>query len=365
MAVTRTRFSEPPPPAPHGPFSHGNSPPPFPAPPPTANAPQVPFYPITLGRGLSLTWHMFRFGWRTFVAITVIAAIPIALIDGFFQYLTSDAISAWQQAVIGNPSGTPPNPSLALGDFPAAAFGLLILGAFIAGPIATFAGAALVDAIDRAMRGERLRARGSFGTALRRWKGLLALFLILTLGSLASALIAFAPTLLAALPQALGLDAGAGAFLFLIILVAVSFAGIFAFIRIAFSLQTLMVERASAIEALQRSWFLLGGSMLRLVGWMIVLSLVVGLAGLLFEIPAFLIGFVLFPPDLTAIEAGTATTSTGFTVVVTVVAAIGAAVLQPLVMIGATLLYFDVRFRHGENVPTPGHPPSQHQDTSA
>ncbi|HEY5520377.1 MAG TPA: hypothetical protein VIK08_06945 [Candidatus Limnocylindrales bacterium] len=345
------RFS-PPPPTP-GPFPPPEWGPPHP---PSGSAPLPGFYPLTIGRGVSLAFHLFRFGWRTFVSITVLAYVPLLITSAWAEYVTFDAITAWQQSITGDPFGPPPDPRLVLTGFPATAIGLILLVTVISGFFTTIGGAALIHAIAGSIRGERLSARRSFRAALGRLRSLLGLYLILTLGGVAASVVGFVLPLLGALPSALGIGGGPVALLGLIVFVALIFGFIFVMIRIAFAIQVLMIEEVSIGEALRRSWFLLSGSMLRLVGWMIVFALVVALLGLVFEIVGLIGAFLISPPRLSTIATFSSTFGVTFGVVESVASTLAAAVFQPLIVIGSTLLYFEIRWRHGESVPVPGQP---------
>ena len=342
-----------PPPPPHGPFAPDWTPPQAPSPGP---GPFPGFYPISIGRGISLAWHLFRFGWRTFVSISVIAYIPIVIATAWAEYVTFDAIYNWQQTLIGSPLGTAPDPHVVLATLPTSAFGAILLVALICGPFSTIGGAALINAIASGIRGERLSTRRSFGAALARLKSLLALYVILTLGGIALSAVSYVLPALGVLPSALGINGGPVALLALVVLVALTFGFIFAMIRIAFAVQTLMIEGLSAADALRRSWFLLSGSMLRLIGWMLLFAVLIGLLGLVFEIGGFAVAAIVAPPRLSSISTLTSTFPVMFEVIVSVFTTLGAAVFQPLIMIGATLLYFEIRWRRGESVPAPGQP---------
>ena len=345
------RFSPPPPtPGPSSPAEWG------PPPPPSGPTPSASFYPLTIGRGVSLAFHLFRFGWRTFVGISLVVFIPVVIVEALAQYATFSAISEWEQRLTGGPFGGPSDPSAVLTTFPIWAYGVIVLAAFVAGPFSTVGAAALIDAIVTAIRGGRLSARRSFRAALGRLRSLLGLYLILTLGGIGIGLIGYAPTVLTALPSALGVSGGLLALLGLIVFVAVVFAFIFFMIRIAFALQALIIEDLPVAGSLRRSWALLAGSMLRLMGWMIALTFVAGLLALVFEICGVLVAFIVSPPHLSTLATFNSTFGLTFAVVLTVFSGLGAAIVQPVILIGSTLLYFEIRWRHGESVPVPGQP---------
>jgi len=94
------------------------------------------------------------------------------------------------------------------------------------------------------------------------------------------------------------------------------------------------------------------GSMWRLLGWAAVFGLIVGLISLPFSLAVTVLGFIISPPHLTIPMTLTINPASYFTQ--SLLATLISAVLLPLVDIGFILLYFDLRFRHGETVPVPG-----------
>ena len=318
-------------------------------------APQPAFYPITLGRALSLSFSLFRFGWRTFAAIGVIVAIPVALVEAVVQYMTFDAITAWERSIVGNPLAPRPSAQAVVASLPASTLLIIIVGTFVVAPFLAIGGAALVDAIASAVRGEHLSTKRSFSVAVGRLPSLIGLFLILGLGSLGASAIGYTTPLLSSIMAALGIAGGPVALLGLIVFVAVAFLVAFVLIRLAFAMETLIIERLPLMAALRRSWYLLSGSMLRLVGWMIVFAIVVGLIAFVVGIPIAIVAFIVSPPRLTDLTAA-AGFGMNFAIITVVAGQVVGVVLQALVMTGAVLLYFDVRFRHGEQVPAPGQP---------
>ncbi len=316
---------------------------------------QVPgFYPISIGRGVSLSFNLLRFGWRTFVAINLVAIVPVAIVTSIAALLTYDAMSEWQQSLLATPFGPRADATAALAGFPWSALGVTIVASFLVGPFATIGGAALINATQTAIGGGRLSARHSLAAALARLKSLLGIYFLLWITSIAVSLVGVTLPLLSVLPSALGITGGPIALLGLIVFVSVMFAFGFMAIRLALVVEALMVEHLSVVDAVRRSWRLLGGSMLRLVGWALVFALILGLIDLVIGIVAFIIGIIISPTALTSLGSVSATA----VMVQSLVTTIAGAVFQPLATIGMTLLYFDIRRRRGDSVPEPGQPPS-------
>ena len=126
--------------------------------------------------------------------------------------------------------------------------------------------------------GQRPSARASIGAALSRLRtlvgaGLLAILLtigILLIGVAIGTLLILANVVNGALQPGLLVFAG------LIVVVAAIAILIFVSVRLTFIPQAVMVEGLGAVESLRRSWRLISGSSLRVFGYSIVFSLLVG-----------------------------------------------------------------------------------------
>ncbi len=97
-------------------------------------------------------------------------------------------------------------------------------------------------------------------------------------------------------------------------------------VRLFFAPQAVMLERLGAMAALKRSWLLTSGSFWRLLG----IGVVYVLIGVLFALVA------LIPAELARLISEEAST---------VVAALLGAVFLPFTLVGATLVYLDLRVR--------------------
>lgn len=295
---------------------------------------------------------MFRFGWRTFITINVVAYLPIALVSALSAYATEGPMSDWQQSLLASGAGGYANQSQLLATFPWWAFALAIGTGFLVGPFATIGQAALVDAVATALSGGRLSARASLGTAVARLPSLIAIYLVLSLIGIAAASLGLALPLISFLPS-VGITGGPLVFVGLVLFVALLAAVIFITIRFSFALMALIAERLSAGQALRRSWHLLAGSMLRLIGWSIVFGLILALIGVVVTFVGLFIGLIVSPPQ----PGSLATLQSGSVIAETFATTLIEGLFAPFLTIGLTLLYFEIRWRHGEPVPAPGQPP--------
>jgi hypothetical protein len=87
------------------------------------------------------------------------------------------------------------------------------------------------------------------------------------------------------------------------------------------------------------------------LGYLLAFLLAVGLLSLMVTLPAsFIVTFASFNSTRTL----SALTDPTWTAALSFVTTVVSVALAPLVSIGMMLLYFDLRFRQGENVPQPG-----------
>lgn len=336
-----------PPPPTHGPFHSGD-----PLPPPNATQGQAPgFYPLAVGRAVSLSFNLYRFGWKTLVPISVLTTLPAAIASAAVGVVTYQQVTDWEQSAFFQQAGSA-NPPNAFVGLPFDAFALILVVSAIVGIFPLVGFAAVSHALGNVIAGQRLSVTGSLRAAIGRWRALLALYLVLlvvvgllpVVGTAVPGFSALGPT---------GLDVPSPViFAGLIVLVAIIFGLVFVALRIALVIQSLMIEGIPARDALRRSWMLVAGSMWRLLGWAAVFGLIVGLISLPFSLIVTVIGFIISPPQLTIPVTFTINPAAYFTQ--SLLATLISAVLAPLADIGFVLLYFDLRFRHGEKVPVPG-----------
>jgi glycerophosphoryl diester phosphodiesterase family protein len=349
MAVPLNHFSPPPPPT-HGPYGPFSMPPSSGQPPPPASQYQPPFYPITVGRAVSLSFSLYRFAWRTLVAISLITTVPVALISAAAAAYTYEPMNAWEQTYL---LGRGPSGVDVLSTFPWSSLALTAVASLVAGPIAILGGAALVQAISKAISGGRPHVGESFRAAFGKLRDLMVIFVILVGTGVGLSLVGVLfPVLTALGPSGVNL-AGPVLFGALILFVALAFAAAFVTIRLVFTLQALMIEDQHAPGAVRRTWQLASGSMWRIIGWAFVFSLLVGLLSLVFEVIAAVIGFVVAPPHFTRT---TFEFNPAFLLVFTFLFTALESVVAPIMSIGLTLLYFDIRHKRHEQVPEPGRP---------
>jgi membrane-anchored glycerophosphoryl diester phosphodiesterase (GDPDase) len=145
---------------------------------------------------------------------------------------------------------------------------------------------------------------------------------------------------------------GPGVFAWLLVFVATIAALLFVSVRWALTIPAIVVEGSGAMDALRRSWHLVSGSSWRVLGYVIAFSFVVGVIGALRTLPLVIFSIA------TSAQSGSFVPNPTVTLVIAFITTLVGTVLAPLVSIAMLLLYFDLRFRAGEQIPQPGRPSS-------
>jgi hypothetical protein len=290
-------------------------------------------YPLSVGRIFELGWSLFRFAWRQMLAAAAVCLVPAYLVSIPIAAAFSPLVDGWlaevnRAAVLRLPQ--PPVPE----GFDVAVISLLASGIllFLASLLAV---ASIVRIVSAVFRGERLAGVQAVRDAFGRLLSLLAGQLLYFVGVLVIVMIGLL------LSGALVLGGGLLAFLGLIVLVGSVAAILFLAVRVSLLSQAVMVEQVGGADGLSRSWRIVAGSGWRVLGYIVLIGLIGLLAGLILaSLPAAALR--LGGTSLSDVAARTA------------IEAIVAIVLTPLAPIVLTLLYFDLRWRHGETVPVPG-----------
>ncbi len=304
-----------------------------------ASADGRPAYPLDFGRILQLTFSLYRFGFVRFFAIGLVLYLPLVVVTTALQLLTSADLMRAQQAQLDYLDGG----TVALTDLlPLTWIALGFFSLIVIGAGAYLAQGGLVHQAAGTYSGERLSARASIGAALSRLltlvgAGLLAILLtfgILLIGVAIGTILILANVVNGALQPGLLVFAG------LLVVVAAIAILIFVSVRLAFIPQAIMVEGHGALDSLRRSWRLVAGSSLRVFGYSIVFSLLVGAMTLLGTAAVELV-----------VGTGIEVTTTGLVfepvtfVVGGLISGLIGIALMPIASVALTLLFYDVRFR--------------------
>ncbi len=290
-------------------------------------------HPLSVGRNLQLSWSIFRFGWRTLLAIGLMvlgpALVLMAVVSPFFSPLVNDWLN---RTDLATRAGLLPPP------FPdgfVQAVIVLVLLTLVLVLASILASGALTLAIDAMYRGQPASATAAVRGAATRFGALLGAQILYFVIGLAIVFVAFV------MGFVLVLLGGVATFVGLIVIVA-GFAGLlFIAGRLSLMVQAIVLERAGPVGAFGRSWRLVSGSGWRVLGYLLLSGVISTLLGALLQLlPTALLRLdPIIPRDV---------------LIGTLVDGVASIVLLPLIPLVFTLLYYDLRWKRGEPVPVAG-----------
>jgi hypothetical protein len=294
-------------------------------------------HPLSFGRLIELSLRMLRFRWRA-VYVAVVALLgPLYVVLALAQPTIATPFIEWAAALEeaflevgpGEPLPALPPPPAGLADAIALS---LILG--VATGVATFvAGAAVIHVAGQTYEGRQVAAREAVVHALRRLPSLFGVWLVVALVVLL--IVAGGVAIGATLIIASG--AGLAAFAGLIIIVAAIVAAVFVSVRWAVAAQAVMLEGTGTLAGLGRSWRIVAGSTWRVLTYLLVVGIILGL------VSAVLSTFVNL-----IVARGQAPLEPTTLVVEGLLNGGVAVLLLPITSLVVTLLYYDLRWRSGE-----------------
>jgi hypothetical protein len=309
------------------------------------------FYPLDLGRIWSLTFSMYRFRFKTFAGITLALLVPVGLLTSLLAAVSVSAMGTWSADLMRRAVAGDYDTASLLSAFPWGIIALSWVSTIVVAVVSYVVIAALTIAIMKTLVGTHATIKDSLRGGLRMFGRLLLLFLAIfgvVLGLILASVFVFGFAL------ALG-GAQAGLAIFLALIVFVALLVLFAHVvtRLQLALPSLIVEDSGASKALRRSWFLARGSLWRIGGYLLLFAIVAGVPA---AIASGVLGAVLRPTVQTGLTPATfmVTFNPAAAFVQSLVASTVAAVFAPIPTIALTLLYLDIRWRHGEHVPAPG-----------
>lgn len=321
-------MSEPPPPT-HGPFHSDQSP----LEPIDPSGQHAPFYPLNFGRIVQLGWSMFKFRWRQMLLAAALVLVPAYVVTIPVSAAFSPIIDTWITAAEQAARQQLPQPALPDG-FETAVVAMIAITLVLV-LASLVASAAIVRVVDATYRGEQVggvdAARFGAGRLVSLAAGQLLLFVavavVVMLGMMVSA--------------ALIVGGGLLSFLGLVALVGTVAAVLFIAVRASLLVQTITIEGVGGSVGFGRSWRVVSGAGWRVFGYAILVALAASfISGLVGAIAGALLN----------ISTGSSFDSTASSIVQAAIV-IMIAPLGPILM---TLLYYDLRWQHGEKVPVPG-----------
>jgi len=316
----------------------------WPAPTPTPPG-SWSLFPLSVDRILQLTFSMFRFGWRTFIGISLIVTVPATMLVATAQAAVGDELARAQQAQLDIAFGELPD----FGEvFPLRAVLVSYLSIIVLGVVGYIVTAAVVHAAAVTAAGGRASIGGSLRVAARLFWRLVGIALAIFFTIIAVIVIGVLIAAAVGIAFGGGFEPGPAVFGILIVAVATVATVLFVLVRWAFAVQAATLEGASASDSLGRSWRLVSGSGWRVLGYTLLVALLIGLVLLLVGLPINILigsgldvvgGRVVFNP-VTYFAS-------------TLLVALLSASIAPIPTIALTWLYLDLRWRRGEPLPVP------------
>ena len=282
-----------------------------------------------VGEILDSAFTLYRRNVGLILAIAAVVQLPLTLVS-FLLYEATGVYTtqARFQQLGGTPGGVTPGDLRSLTSTLAAYLSVVLVVALVQGlvvqPVAT---AAMTRAVGDVYLERATGLGAAYRAVARRLGAVLLVALILfgagvgvfavTAGLTILAVLAFGP---------------AGAAVAILLVPAAIFIAIVVFTRWLFAAPIVMLERASAVTALRRSWALVRGSTARVFG-------ITLLVGLITAILSAVLGALL------GIATQATTDVTLHLVVAELVSLVVAILIQPISFIVVVLLYYDLRIR--------------------
>jgi hypothetical protein len=301
-----------------------------PVPPPPPPAAGHGLHPLTLSRILGLTFGMLRFRWRTLFGAAVLPLLPAHALVAVVQVPYVQTMNQWlrdNQRLLSPAEITLP---ARFGETLLVLVGTGLLLALI-GLVAT---AAVTGAAGDVYAGRNPTVTAALGQALRRLPSVIGAHLLFFLALLG---IVMAGVALSTVFFLGGPGGGLMPFLGLIVVVGAVAAAVFVLVRWSLIMPALMVEHLGAMEALGRSWRLVAGSGWRVLGYLLLIGILVGVLGAVLV----QIGYFVVAGSETTVDPGTILAQS-------LVAGFVTTLLTPIAPVAMLLLYFDIRWRQGE-----------------
>jgi hypothetical protein len=300
--------------------------------------------PLNLDRAIQLTFSLYRFGFARFFLIGLIFYLPIAVIGNLVQVQLSDELIRASRAQLDFVAGR----DVELADlFPMSSMLVSLALSLTFGVVGYLYNGGLIELTRRILAAESAGAVESIGTTLRRLPTLLGAGLLVMLATMGLAIagMTVGMTLILANVANGALRPGPLVFGGLLVCVATVALLIFVSVRLALVVQAVMLERRPILSSMGRSWRLVAGSGLRVLGYTVVFGLLVGVVGLIGTAAIELTigsGIDIVDESIT------------FDPVIYVVSGLLSALitiaLAPIPLIALTLLFLDIRYRR-EGVP--------------
>ena len=315
-----------------------------------APSPGASIYPLDFGRVFELTFSLFRFNWKAFLAAALVIMIPVAALNAAMQYVAGTAMSDWMAEFI---TLSPDDLGLVLASYPWRLFALGIAVSVVTG-IGTYLVVAATAWLTAAtITGARASGLEATRAALARLRSIIGAYLlifgaIVAIGVIGGLLVVL---VILGLSGSGGPASGLAVFIGLVVGVATFAAVILVGVRWAFVAQSIVFEGAGAVGSLGRSWRLVVGSTWRVLGYTILFGILVALIA---TIVGTVMSIVVYPQMFTLAGSISLAFDNGRLALIAFLNLVLTALLTPIPTIALTLLWFDLRWHHGQPVPMPG-----------
>jgi hypothetical protein len=311
-------------------------------------------HPLDVGRTFSAAWRLYRHNWRSLLGPSALFLLPGYAAVAYVQaYVFGPVLNDLQRQWFRIYSGELTAPAFDFNHFAGPLAALLVIS-LITAVLGLAATAAAVRVVDQTYRGSPASAKDAVVTALRKLPtlivvSLLLFFLVLGLILVGGLVIILAGGLLTAL-----VGREVATFVGLIGLVGTFVAIVFMGLRWYLAIQVVICEDGGPLQAMRRSWRVVAGSTWRLLGYFLLLVLLAFLVGLVVGIPVTLLSLGDMMRTLSAIRPGEIPVvqfSPFTTFLTTFLSGAVQVAVVPFEMAVLTLLYYDLRWRQGEEIP--------------
>jgi hypothetical protein len=249
--------------------------------------------PMNMADIIDAAVRLYRRNFAVFLGIIAVVYVPMGIFTVFMSY----SVAQLAQQTGDNPTSAPWE---LLGTVGVMYVGLILLS-MIAVPISQ---GALSVAVSRRYLGYPASVADAYGTIGARWGPLIATVLLVGLAATVGMLFCLVP-------------------------------GIYLGVMWIFVTPIIAIEGRPALEALTRSWNLVGGEFWRVFGTYFLLSMLVALIGGAVSWPAYGLIFLLLGEHQAALAQAI---GSGISTAVSII-------VQPVAITGLVLLYYDLRVR--------------------
>jgi hypothetical protein len=265
--------------------------------------------PLGIGEILSMAFQLYRRHWGTLLAIAAVVVVPLTLL----QHLLGDLVRTQRETTTyGGVVTVTPTWLGAIAGLLAALAGILMSGV-LAG--------AITRAVAAEVAGEDPSVEQSHRFGFHRLGSVLLVSVLVGLAIIGGLILVTAGLFLANALRSRDLDMSSAPFGLVYLLFTIP--GIYLGVRLAVSIQALVVEGRRGTEAMGRSWGLVGGHWWHAFGTLLVVLLLIGIVNAVITAPFGATGWFVHA----------------------VAAAVATVVTLPYGVLVGVLLYLDLRAR--------------------